>query len=411
MCIMRKFSEDHTRTVSDRCTDVKVNKIKCLNDLFSQLHVVLCMSPIGEAFRTRLRKFPSIVNCCTIDWFQSWPEDALSAVAKKFLDDVDMPADQKEGCTQLCKDFHTTAIQLSGKYRSQLQRYNYVTPTSYLELIKTYKMLLAKKRGEVMRAKKRYEGGLDRLAHAASQVAIMQRDLTALQPKLKESSKQVEELLVIIEKESQEAKVVEENVKKEEETANDSATAAKKIKDECDADLQTALPILAEALDALNTLKEEDITFMKSMKNPPGQIKLVMEAVCVLKGVKPDKVKDAAGNNVEDYWGPSKRVMGDLKFLDSLRNYDKDNIPAKNIKAIREKYMVDPLFDPKEVKKASVAAEGLCKWIIAMEKYDRVAKVSLLRTLNLMQPYPGTLKVTRDQTFSAKGRHRLGRCS
>ena len=35
-----------------------------------QLHIVLAMSPIGDAFRNRLRKFPSLVNCCTIDWFQ-----------------------------------------------------------------------------------------------------------------------------------------------------------------------------------------------------------------------------------------------------------------------------------------------------------------------------------------------------
>ena len=35
-----------------------------------QLHVVLAMSPIGDTFRTRLRMFPSLVNCCTIDWFQ-----------------------------------------------------------------------------------------------------------------------------------------------------------------------------------------------------------------------------------------------------------------------------------------------------------------------------------------------------
>ena len=37
------------------------------------LHVVLCMSPVGDAFRERLRKFPSLVNCCTIDWFASGP--------------------------------------------------------------------------------------------------------------------------------------------------------------------------------------------------------------------------------------------------------------------------------------------------------------------------------------------------
>ena len=34
------------------------------------LHVVLAMSPIGDAFRNRLRMFPSLINCCTIDWFQ-----------------------------------------------------------------------------------------------------------------------------------------------------------------------------------------------------------------------------------------------------------------------------------------------------------------------------------------------------
>lgn len=35
-----------------------------------QLHVVMAMSPIGDEFRNRIRKFPAIVNCCTIDWFQ-----------------------------------------------------------------------------------------------------------------------------------------------------------------------------------------------------------------------------------------------------------------------------------------------------------------------------------------------------
>ena len=60
-----------------------------------QLHIVLAMSPIGDAFRSRLRKFPSLVNCCTIDWFQSWPEDALEAVAQKFLEETDMTDEER----------------------------------------------------------------------------------------------------------------------------------------------------------------------------------------------------------------------------------------------------------------------------------------------------------------------------
>jgi dynein heavy chain len=50
-----------------------------------RLHVVLAMSPIGDALRVRCRKFPALVNCCTINWFFPWPEEALINVASAIL--------------------------------------------------------------------------------------------------------------------------------------------------------------------------------------------------------------------------------------------------------------------------------------------------------------------------------------
>ena len=52
------------------------------------LHMVLSFSPVGGEFRERLRKFPSLVNCTTIDWFSEWPRDALHTVATQFLADL-----------------------------------------------------------------------------------------------------------------------------------------------------------------------------------------------------------------------------------------------------------------------------------------------------------------------------------
>lgn len=54
----------------------------CIDRVRNNLHLVITMSPMGSAFRNRLRMFPSLVNCCTIDWFTEWPEEALLGVAK-----------------------------------------------------------------------------------------------------------------------------------------------------------------------------------------------------------------------------------------------------------------------------------------------------------------------------------------
>ena len=112
-------------------------------------------------------------------------------MARRFLDDVEMDEQIKENCVDMCKEFHQTTRALSTRYVSFLRRHNYVTPTSYLELISTYKNLLARKRNDVLKLKKRYEMGLEKLESASAQVAGMQQQLEELQPQLEESSKQV----------------------------------------------------------------------------------------------------------------------------------------------------------------------------------------------------------------------------
>ena len=341
------------------------------------LHCVLCFSPVGDAFRERLRKFPSLVNCCTIDWFSEWPADALQSVATQFLSEVKMDDDAaRAACIDMCMVFHTSVRRLSEKFLATLGRHCYVTPTSYLELISTYKTLLSEKRTQVSTLRDRYESGLAQIFSAEEQVETMKVELIELGPVLAKTQVETDEILVVVGKETEQANEVRAVVAKDEAFAAERAEEAKAIKEDCEAELAVAIPMLNDALAALDTLTKADITEVKAMKKPPAGVKLVMEAVCILKGVKPEKVKDPAGGlrKVEDYWIPAQKLLGDSQFLASLREFDKDNMPNSVVKKIT-KMVAMPEFQPEVIKKASIAAYGLCCWARAMESYDRVAKI------------------------------------
>ena len=70
----------------------------------------------------------------------------------------------------MCGHFHETVRQTSTRYLAETKRHNYVTPTSYLALILTFKSLLTGKRDEILNLKTRYEMGLGKLEFASNQV-------------------------------------------------------------------------------------------------------------------------------------------------------------------------------------------------------------------------------------------------
>merc|ERR1719498_1391868 len=87
--------------------------------------------------------------------------------------------------------------------------------------------------------------------------------------------------------------------------------------------------------------------------------------------VEPD---NGGAKKVDDYWAPAKRVvLADSNLLTKLMNYDKDNMPAAMVEKMTQ-YTRLEVFDPALVKKSSVAAAGLCKWVHAMVVYDKVAQ-------------------------------------
>lgn len=44
---------------------------------------MLSLSSLGSDLRKKIRSYPSIVNCCTITYFEQWPDSALDKVGQR----------------------------------------------------------------------------------------------------------------------------------------------------------------------------------------------------------------------------------------------------------------------------------------------------------------------------------------
>ena len=86
----------------------------------NNLHINLCMSPIGNQLKIWCRQFPGLVNNCTIDWFDQWSGEALQSVAFKLLEDKNI--ESLETICGLIRSFHTTANETAENFQMEMQR-------------------------------------------------------------------------------------------------------------------------------------------------------------------------------------------------------------------------------------------------------------------------------------------------
>jgi len=244
---VRPKAKDHGIAEGDR-DGIFTYFISCVQE---RLHIVLCMSPVGESFRSRCRMFPSLVNCCTIDWFTPWPREALLSVAQSFFEHVDIGDESiKKSIAEMCVEIHTSVSNMSEVFYAELRRRYYTTPTSYLELINLYLSMLQTKRKQLVNSRDRVATGLKKLLETNELVTNMEVELTALEPQLKKKSTETEELMKKLAVDQKEANEVRTVVVKEEAVANRKAEETQAIAEDAQKDLDQALP----ALQAANTV-------------------------------------------------------------------------------------------------------------------------------------------------------------
>lgn len=231
--------------------------------------------------------------------------------------------------------FHTTTQNQAAKFLKLQKRNYYVTPTSYLELINSFKRLLGEKRTEVAQQRDRYGNGYKQLIATEESVGAMQVNLENLKPQLVVKSKEVDEQAKVVEAESAIAEKEQEKVEAETAVAQVAADKTEAIKTDCQRDLDEALPALEAAAKALNAIGQKDVAELRTIQKFHDDVMRVFQAVCVLLGHDPvKKMNPETQKREEDWLTPAKKVLADINFLRLLKEYDKDNMEAKRIDRI-----------------------------------------------------------------------------
>ena len=249
---------------------------------------------------------------------------------------------------RLCMGVHASVEKASRTFMLRMGRNYYVTPTSYLELLKLFLTTLESQRGIVQGNISRYETGVRLLKETGQKVKELQADLIKLQPQMKQAAIDTEKLLEKLKVDQKIAEETRQSASKEEAAAAKLAEQCDTQAAECQAELDKAMPAYHKAVKALSKLDKKDISEMKTFTTPPEMVGVVMEAVCLLLGRK-------------QTWVEAKKVLGELNFLDQLKTYDKDGLTSRIVKKL-SKYIKRDDFTPERVAKQSVAAMSLCKY-------------------------------------------------
>ena len=170
----------------------------------------------------------------TLDYFSSWPEQALLDVSTMKLADLEDVTDGvKQGLATMCMKIHRSVEATSEKFFAQLRRVVYNTPKSYLDLISLYEKVLAEKRQAFQTNKNRLAVGLKKLNDTNAEIAVLSANIKEMTPKLEAKNKELEVALVVVNADKEVAAEKEKVVSGEAEIVNKKAQESQAIADEC----------------------------------------------------------------------------------------------------------------------------------------------------------------------------------
>eukprot|EP01064_Diplonema_japonicum_P034643 TRINITY_DN7253_c0_g4_i1.p1 TRINITY_DN7253_c0_g4~~TRINITY_DN7253_c0_g4_i1.p1 ORF type:complete len:4646 (+),score=1368.52 TRINITY_DN7253_c0_g4_i1:87-14024(+) len=360
-----------------------------VNKVRSNLHFVLCMSPVGDKFRVRARKFPALISGCVIDWFFPWPEAALLDVSKQRIGSFKMETDQqtKQRLMEFMAALHRLMLQMSVEYFTRFRRSVFSTPKSYLSFLEAYIVVYQEKFQQINVLAENIGGGLKKLHQAGEDVRLMKINLAEKEVNLQQATKETDALLLEITEATGVAEKKESEVGAVKEMLSHDAKKVQAVKDDAEQDLAAAQPMLEAANKALDSIDPKALQNVKKLSNPPALVKRILDGVCILlhdpmENKHCEAVPEKGGLWIKDSWEAGRRFLSDMKAIDRLIAFKgteeggqgkKDQINEETCELLLP-YLCMEAWSAEQATKSAKDVAGMCMWVRAMYDYIGIAK-------------------------------------
>ncbi|XP_004348847.1 dynein heavy chain [Capsaspora owczarzaki ATCC 30864] len=362
------------------------------HQVMKNLHVVFTMNPSAEGLKDRASTSPALFNRCVLDWFGDWSSEALFQVGREFTIKLDLdsssyqappehlfpivagvpalpsPTLQRDAISNAFVHVHRAVSEASERLLRRTGRTTFITPRHYLDFINHYVELFTEKRTELEEQQLHLNVGLSKIRETVDQVEELQKSLAIKKTELEAKNELANVKLQQMVRDQQEAETkrvtsIELQAALEEQEKVITVKRASVL-----ADLSQVEPAVRDAQSAVQSIKKQHLTEIRSMANPPEMVKLAMEAVCVLLGESKLDWKDLRGVIIRD------------DFIPSIVNFKTEDLKDSTRVRMQKEFLSNPSFKFETVDHASKACGPLVKWCIAQVGYaDMLRRIEPLR--------------------------------
>ncbi|CAD8124635.1 unnamed protein product [Paramecium sonneborni] len=235
--------------------------------------------------------------------------------------------------------------------------------------------------------------GLQLLYSAQQQINLMNNKLNQIRPILEQAVKDTQEIVTVLQEEQKRSQGIRDQVMEDEQIAEQEQNKATLLQETCQQKVQKVNAELEQTLQEVQKLKKEHLVEIKSLIQPTRAIKIILGGAVILLS---DHMKYTG--NQDDYFEIAKKyLLNDVKeLLDTLRNYNKDQIKQHMIQQLESKIVNDPDFTLERAKQSSLAVKYLYSWVKAIYDYHKV----YLETQPLRDELEESYKSLKEKTFN-----------